>query len=72
VTADRGYGEARVEADLRDIGVKPLPYPVKDNPALPDRSPNAVAASAISSNGAPAAKDASATSNTATDGPAQL
>jgi IS5 family transposase len=32
VTADRGYGEARVEADLRDIGVKTVAIPRKGQP----------------------------------------
>jgi IS5 family transposase len=32
VTADRGYGEARVEDDLRDIGVKTVAIPRKGQP----------------------------------------
>jgi IS5 family transposase len=32
VTADRGYGEARVENDLRDIGVKTVAIPRKGQP----------------------------------------
>ena len=32
VTADRGYGEARVEADLHDIGVKTVAIPRKGQP----------------------------------------
>jgi transposase, IS5 family len=32
VTADRGYGEARVEAELRDIGVRTVAIPRKGQP----------------------------------------
>jgi hypothetical protein len=70
VTADRGYGEARVDHDLRDIGVTTVAIPRKANPARPGGPPNTAPASAASSNGEPAAKAASATSNTATAGPA--
>ncbi len=38
VTADRGYGEARVEADLRDIGVKTVAIPRKGQPGTARRA----------------------------------
>jgi transposase, IS5 family len=69
-TADRGYGEAAVDQQLHDLGVKPLPYLEKENPARLAAHTNTNPASACSSNGVPAAKGVSATSNTATDGPA--
>lgn len=48
VTADRGYGEARVEAKLRELCVRtvaiPRTRPTRDSPAAP---PNTAEASAI-------------------------
>jgi IS5 family transposase len=38
VTTDRGYGEARVEAELRDIGVKTVAIPRKGQPGLARRA----------------------------------
>jgi len=38
VTADRGYGEARVEAELRDIGVKTVAIPRKGQPGAARRA----------------------------------
>jgi transposase, IS5 family len=40
VTADRGYGEAAVETDLHDAGVKPSPFPAKADPATPAKPTN--------------------------------
>jgi IS5 family transposase len=69
VTADCGHGEARVDADLYALGVKPQLYLEKDNPARPDELPNTAERSAMRPNGKPATKAESATSNTATAGP---
>ena len=63
VTADRGYGEARVEADLHALGVRTVAIPRKGHPARPAARPNTDDPSAAWSNGAPAAKAASPTSN---------
>jgi IS5 family transposase len=38
VTTDRGYGEARVEAELRGIGVKTVAIPRKGQPGLARRA----------------------------------
>ena len=38
VTADRGYGEARVDADLHDIGVKTVAIPRKGQPGTARRA----------------------------------
>jgi hypothetical protein len=50
VTADRGYGKARVDDDLRDIGVTTVAIPLeRANPARPAGPPNTAPASAGSS-----------------------
>jgi IS5 family transposase len=35
VTADRGYGDARVEANLHHLGVRTVAIPRRDHPARP-------------------------------------
>jgi transposase, IS5 family len=37
VTADRGYGEAKIEQELRDLGVKTVVIPRKGKPSAPRR-----------------------------------
>ena len=37
-TADRGYGEAAVDNDLHELGVRTVVIPSKGNPARPSRS----------------------------------
>jgi len=62
VTADRGYGEASVEADLHDLGVRNVAIPRQTaNPGLPAASSNTGEPSATRSNGGPDRKDGSTT-----------
>jgi transposase, IS5 family len=70
VTTDRGYGEARVERDLHDLGVHTVAIPRRANPVPPDANSNTDEPSTPWSNGAPDPRAASATSNAATDGTA--
>ena len=70
VTADRGYGEASVDKQLTDLGVTNVVIPRKGKPS-PARRPKSIEKrSAAPSNGEPAAKAGSATSNAATAGTA--
>jgi IS5 family transposase len=41
VTADRGYGEARVEAELRELGVRTVAIPRKGQPGAARRAMSA-------------------------------
>jgi IS5 family transposase len=68
VTADRGYGEARVEDDLHELGVRTVVIPRKARPAKPDKHTNTGERSAAPSSGAPAVKPGSAPSNGNTAG----
>jgi IS5 family transposase len=68
VTADRGYGEASVEADLHALGVRAVAIPRRSKPRAA-RS-NTGERSAKRSNGAPDARAGSTTSNEATAGTA--
>jgi IS5 family transposase len=70
VTADRGYGEASVERDLQDLGVRQVAIPRRAKPPGPAAKSSTAAASEDSSSGAPDRKDASATSNVSTAGTA--
>ena len=71
VTADRGYGQAAVERDLHDLGVRTVAIPRQgQTSAAPARPSSTAAASAGWSSGAPAAKAGSATSSAATAGTA--
>jgi IS5 family transposase len=60
VTADRGYGEQRVDDDLQALGVRHVVIPRKGSPARPDKPQNTDERCAERFNGAPAAKDESA------------
>ena len=53
VTADRGYGEAKVEAELHELGVKTSPSRARDDPVLPRQGSSRRGGSATSSSGAP-------------------
>ena len=55
VTADRGYGEAEVDRQLTDLGVKNVAIPRKTRPTQARRADEHRKASAAPSNGAPAA-----------------
>ena len=68
VTADRGYGQAAVERDLHAAGVRTVAIPREATTSAAARCSSTAAASASWSNGEPAAKAGSATSNTATAG----
>jgi len=68
VTADRGYGEARVENSLHELGVRTATIPRKADPAKPARHSSIARRSAETSSGAPAARPGSAPSNDSTDG----
>ena len=70
VTADRGYGQASVERDLHELGVRSVAIPRRANPAPPAASSNTGEPSATKSNGGPDPKDGSTTSNEATAGTA--
>jgi Transposase IS116/IS110/IS902 family len=61
VAADGGYGEAAVEKQLHDLGVHTVAIPARALPAPSAANTNSIQRSASSSNGAPAAKGASAT-----------
>jgi len=63
VTADRGYGEAEVDRQLTDLGVKNVAIPRTTRPTQARRADEHRKASAAPSNGAPAAKVGSATSD---------
>jgi IS5 family transposase len=63
VTADRGYGEAKVDQQLHDLGVKTVVIPRKVNPPKRGALKNTEKPSAAPSNGAPGPKAASAVSN---------
>jgi Transposase DDE domain len=65
VTADRGYGQPTVERDLHARGVRTVAIPARPRPQRRAKRPSTAAASAAWSNGEPAAKDESATSNAA-------
>ena len=71
VTADRGYGEASVERDLHELGVRQRGDPAqRANPLRRAASSNTDEPSATRSNGAPDPKAGSTTSNEATAGTA--
>ena len=70
VTADRGYGEAKVEQQLIDLGVKNVVIPRKGKPAQARRVEEHRKAFRCIVNGALAVKDGSVTSNAATAGTA--
>ncbi len=70
VTADRGYGEKRVEDDLHDLGVRTVAIPRKGRPSQARAPKNNGHRSDEQSSGAPAAKAASAPSNETTVGTA--
>ena len=70
VTADRGYGQASVERDLHDLGVRSVAiHSMRNRPPRAANS-NTDAPSATRSNGGPDPKDGSTTSNEATAGTA--
>ena len=65
VTADRGYGEAKVEAELHALGVQSRRHPAQGTPRCPaPRRSSRRVASASSSSGAPDPRDASRISST--------
>jgi IS5 family transposase len=70
VTADRGYGQPTYERDLHHLGVRTVAIPARARSQPPATRSSTTAASTSWSNGAPAAKDESATSNAATAGTA--
>ena len=70
VTADRGYGYAAVEADLHHLGVRRVAIPRASKPSAARREFEHRKAFRTKSNGEPAAKAESTTSNVATDGTA--
>ncbi len=70
VTADRGYGEAAIETDLHDLGVRYVAIPRKAKPSAARRAVEHRRRSANTSSGAPDPKGASAPSSAATDGTA--
>jgi IS5 family transposase len=70
VTADRGYGEAAVDEQLHALGVEQVAIPRKGTPAPPAEPTSTPAASGGWSSGAPARRDASATSSIAMAGTA--
>jgi hypothetical protein len=70
VTADRGYGEAGVENDLHDLGVRTVVIPAGADPARPAKPTSTAGRSAEQSSGEPAAKPGSAPSNGNTAGTA--
>ena len=63
VTADRGYGEAAVEDDLRAAGVRYVACPARADPTRPAARSSSGERSARWSAGGPAAKAASAAPN---------
>jgi transposase, IS5 family len=70
VTADRGYGEAGVERDLHELGVRTVAIRARPRPHRLGGRSNMAEASEDSSNGAPDRKDGSAISSAATVGTA--
>jgi IS5 family transposase len=60
-TADRGYGEASVERDLHELGVRSVATPARANQQRRGASSNTGERSATRSNGAPDPKDGSIT-----------
>jgi IS5 family transposase len=70
VTADRGYGEAKVDQQLTDLGVKNVVIPRKGEPSQARRVEEHRKAFRRIVNGGPAAKAASATLNAVTTGTA--
>ena len=70
VTADRGYGEAEVDRQLTDLGVTNVVIPRKGKPSPARRAVEHRKPFRRTSNGEPAAKAGSATSNAATAGTA--
>jgi IS5 family transposase len=70
VTADRGYGEAGVDAGLEAMGVKKVVSPARASRARPAERCRAVAASASSSSGGPDRRLASPRSSATTAGAA--
>ena len=68
VTADRGYGEKRVDDDLHDLGVRTVVIPRKGKPSSPGKPRNTGRPSDEQSSGAPEVKAASAPSSVATAG----
>jgi IS5 family transposase len=70
VTPDRDYGEARVENDLHDLGVRTVVIPRKGRPGKARQVDEHRRAFRGTVSGAPAAKPGSAPSNEATDGAA--
>ena len=68
VAADRGYGQAAVERDLHELGVRTVGSPARPRPHRPVRSSSTAAASASWLNGGPGAKAGSAISSAATAG----
>jgi IS5 family transposase len=63
VTADRGYGEQKVDDALRELGVRTVVIPRKGKSARPDRPRNTDQRSEKPSSGEPASKAESAPSN---------
>jgi transposase, IS5 family len=47
VTADRGYGEAVVEDDLHELGIRDVVIPAEADPARPGKTPNEDERSAV-------------------------
>ena len=71
VTADRGYGEAKIEQELRDLGVKTVVIPRKGKPGQPPAASSSTGAGSGGwSSGAPDPRAASPTSSAATAGTA--
>jgi Transposase DDE domain len=68
VTADRGYGETKLDHQLTDLGVKNVVIPARANRPKSGAPKNIENPSDAPSNGEPAAKAASVTSNAAMAG----
>ena len=70
VTADRGYGETKVDHQLTDVGLKNVVIPHKGKTSEEGRAEDIENPSDASSNGEPAGKTASVTSSAAMAPPA--
>ena len=70
VTDDRGYGQATVECDLHELGVRTVAIPRQATTSAAARNSSTAPDSTSWSNGAPVRRDASATSSEATGGTA--
>ena len=70
VTADRGYGEAKIEAELAEFGVETVAIPRKGKPSKARRDVEQLPSSTAWSSGAPGPKAGSATSSAGSAGTA--